>query len=127
MIARAEAEMGLVFPPSYRRLIEEFGTWDVPPTEFNAIYQTPAMGEELLGTPDFTREDRAELGLPQHFMVVMHDDVWDVVVLDTSQPDADGEYPVFAWNPGVLDGGLMERIADSFGEFALEECQEKLS
>ncbi|WSQ11257.1 SMI1/KNR4 family protein [Streptomyces sp. NBC_01231] len=127
VIARAEAEMGLVFPPSYRRLIEEFGTWDVPPTEFNAIYQTPGMGEELLGTPAFTREDRAELGLPQHFMVVMHDDVWHVVVLDTSQPDADGEYPVFAWNPGVLDGGLMERIADSFGEFALKECQEKLS
>ncbi|WP_405617957.1 SMI1/KNR4 family protein [Streptomyces sp. NBC_00076] len=70
VIARAEAEMGLVFPPSYRRLIEEFGTWDVPPTEFLAIYQTPAMGEELLGTPAFTREDRAELGLPQHFMVV---------------------------------------------------------
>ena len=60
-------------------------------------------------------------------MAVMHDDVWDVVVLDTSQPDADGEYPVLAWHPGVLDGGLMERIADSFGEFALDECRQNLS
>jgi hypothetical protein len=127
MIARAEAEMALAFPPSYRRLIEEFGTWDVPPTEFLGVYRTPACGEELLGTPAHTREDRAVLGLPHHFMVVMHDDVWEIVVLDTSQPDEDGECPVFAWNPGVLDGGLMEKIADSFGKFALQECQQKLS
>ncbi|MER6179796.1 hypothetical protein [Streptomyces sp. NPDC001652] len=39
----------------------------------------------------------------------------------------DGEYPVLAWNPGVVDGGLMEKIADSFGEFALQECEQKLS
>ncbi|WP_327720890.1 hypothetical protein OG381_40245 [Streptomyces sp. NBC_00490] len=59
-------------------------------------------------------------------MVVLLDDVWLFAVLDTSRPDEDGEYPVFAWNPGVLDGGLMEKIADSFGEFALEECEQKL-
>ncbi|MFF1293583.1 MULTISPECIES: hypothetical protein [unclassified Streptomyces] len=53
-------EMGLTFPPSYRLLIEEFGTWDAPPTQF-------------------------------------------------------------------LDGGLMEKIADSFGEFALQECEQKPS
>jgi hypothetical protein len=47
---------------------------------------------------------RADLETPQELMVV-----------------------VFAWNPGVLDGGLMEKIADSFGEFALKECQQKLS
>ncbi|MFF4062069.1 SMI1/KNR4 family protein [Streptomyces sp. NPDC001668] len=127
MIARAEAEMALVFPPSYRRLIEEFGTWEVPPAEFLGLYRTPAGGEELLGTPAHTREDRAALGLPQHFMVVMHDDVWGIVVLDTSRPDEDGEYPVLAWNPGVLDGGLMEKIADSYGEFALTECRQNLS
>ncbi|MEU3981702.1 SMI1/KNR4 family protein [Streptomyces sp. NPDC026672] len=127
MIARAESELALVFPPSYRHLIEEFGTWDVPPTEFLGVYQTPAGGEELLGTPAYTKADREALGLPHHFMVVMHDDVWGVVVLDTSQPDKDGEYPIFAWNPGVLDGGLMEKIADSFGEFALKACQQNLN
>ncbi|MFD4555572.1 SMI1/KNR4 family protein [Streptomyces sp. NPDC058469] len=59
-IARAEREMGLTFPPSYRLLIEEFGTWEVPPTEF-------------------------------------------------------------------LDGGLMERLANSYGEFALAEWRQKLN
>ena len=30
------------------------------------------------------------------------------------------------WNPGVPDGGLMEKIADGYGEFALTECRQKL-
>ncbi|MGW3289471.1 SMI1/KNR4 family protein [Streptomyces sp. NPDC001002] len=127
LIARAEAEMALAFPPSYRLLIEEFGTWETPPTEFLGVYQTPLAGDRLLGTSAYTVEDRTALGLPHHFMVLMHDDVWEVVVLDTSRPDEDGEYPVYAWNTGVLNGGLMEKIADSYGEFALAECQQKLS
>ncbi|WP_369387207.1 SMI1/KNR4 family protein [Streptomyces sp. CG1] len=127
VIARAEAEMGLTFPPSYRRLIAEFGTWEVPPAEFPGVYQTPSRGEELLGSSAYTLEDRARMGLPHHFLVVMHDDVLGVVVLDTSRPDSEGEYPVFAWNPGVPEGGLMEKVADSFGEFALSECRQNLS
>ncbi|MGW4909506.1 SMI1/KNR4 family protein [Streptomyces sp. NPDC004270] len=125
-VTLAEAETGLAFPPSYRRLIEEFGTWEVPPTEFAGVYRTPARGDRLLGSPTHTSEDRERLGLPHHLMVVMHDDVLGVVVLDTSGPDQDGEYPVYAWNPGVPEGGRMERIADSFGEFALDECRRNL-
>ncbi|MFF4035193.1 SMI1/KNR4 family protein [Streptomyces sviceus] len=126
-IARAERELGLTFPPSYRLLIEEFGTWGAPPTEFLGVYQTERAGDVLLGSVTETLDARSEVGMPPELMVVLLDDVWLYAVLDTSQPDEDGEYPVFAWNPGVLDGGLMERIADSFGEFALKECREKLS
>ncbi|GGW23379.1 hypothetical protein [Streptomyces alanosinicus] len=56
----------------------------------------------------------------------MHDDVLGVVVLDTSRPDSEVEYPVFAWNPGVPEGGLTEKVADTFGEFALSECRQNL-
>ncbi|MEU5891306.1 SMI1/KNR4 family protein [Streptomyces sp. NPDC047461] len=126
-IARAERELGLTFPPSYRLLIEEFGTWDVTPTQFLGVYQTEAAGDVLLGSVTETLDARAEVDLPQELMVVLLDDVWLFAVLDTSQPDEDGEYPVFAWNPGVVDGGLMEKIADSFGQVALEECEQKLS
>lgn len=80
----------------------------------------------MLGSPAYTLEDCEVLGLPHHFMVVMHDDVWEVVVLDTSQPDQEGECPVYAWNRGVLEGGLMEKVSDNFGEFALAECRQKL-
>jgi hypothetical protein len=29
MLAIAERELGVKFPPSYRRVVEEFGTWDI--------------------------------------------------------------------------------------------------
>lgn len=127
VIGRAEADIGLAFPPSYRRLIEVFGTWEVPPAEFPGVYQSPSGSDELLGSSAYTLEDRVELGLPHQFLVVKHDDVLGVVVLDTSQPDDEGEYPVFAWNPGVTEGGLMEKVADNFGAFALSECRQNMS
>ncbi|WP_043676873.1 SMI1/KNR4 family protein [Streptomyces xylophagus] len=125
LIARAEREMGLVFPPSYRLLIEEFGSWEVPPAEFLGVYRTKLGGDRLWGSAAQTVAARA-IGLPPELMVVLLDDVWTFAVLDTSRPDQDGEYPVLTWNPGVLDGGLVEKIADSYGEFALAECRRNL-
>ncbi|WP_416967094.1 SMI1/KNR4 family protein [Streptomyces sp. 4F14] len=107
-LAAAERALGLKFPPSCRRLIEEFGTWDVPPKEFLGVYRTPARGDTLLGSVAQTLEARTAVRLPRHLLVVMLDDVWSFVVLDTSQTDEDGECPVFAWNPGVPEGGLMD-------------------
>lgn len=119
----AEHAVGLTFPPSYRRLVEEFGTWDVPPKEFLGVYQTPARGDALLGSVEQTLSARGEVGLPSDLLVVMVDDVWGYVVLDASRPDQDGEYPVLAWNPGLPDRDGMEKVADDFGSFALEECR----
>ncbi|MGR4850784.1 SMI1/KNR4 family protein [Streptomyces sp. LARHCF252] len=127
VIERAERELGLAFPPSYLLLLEEFGTWEIGAKEFPGIYQTPVRGDVILGTVANTLDDRVGLRLPDHLMVIMRDDVWDVVVLDTSLPDKGKEFPVYSWNPGVLDGGLMEKVADDFGSFALAECRQALS
>ncbi|MDN0200836.1 SMI1/KNR4 family protein [Streptomyces sp. S.PNR 29] len=126
VLAAAERELGFAFPPSYRRLLEELGTWDIGGTEFLGVYQTPARGDALLGSVEQTLEARSRTGLPPDLMVVMVDDVWGFVVLDTSQADKDGEYPVFAWNPGLPDRDSMEKVADNFGSFALEECRQAL-
>ncbi|MFE2375971.1 SMI1/KNR4 family protein [Streptomyces sp. NPDC059398] len=127
MLDAAEREMGLVFPPSYRRLLEEFGTWEIAGKEFFGVYKSPAGGDALLGTVEQTLEARHQIGLPADLMVVMVDDVWAYVVLDTSQGDQDGECPVFAWNPGLPGRDSMERVGGNFGSFALEECQRAMS
>lgn len=51
VMAAAERDVGVTFPPSCRRLIEEFGTWDIAGEEFLGVYQTSAMGQKLLGVP----------------------------------------------------------------------------
>lgn len=64
-IARAERETGLTFPPSYRLLIEEFGTWDVPPTQFLGVYRTAAAGDVLPGSVTETLDARADVKMPR--------------------------------------------------------------
>ncbi|WP_405913391.1 SMI1/KNR4 family protein [Streptomyces sp. NBC_00963] len=122
-LATAERELGLVFPPSYRCLLSEFGTWDIAGTEFIGVYKTSALGDVLLGSVGQTLQARREVGLPHDLIVVMVDDVWAYVVLDASREDHAGEYPVCAWNPGLPDRDSMERVGDDFGSFALKECQ----
>ncbi|MET8209568.1 SMI1/KNR4 family protein [Streptomyces sp. NPDC005373] len=119
----AERELGVTFPPSYRRLIEEFGTWDIAGEEFLGVYQTPAMGQKLLGSVTETLDARSQYGMPSDLIVAMFDGMGGLIVLDASQPDQDGEYPVLVWNPGSVDRESMERLGGDFGSFALDLCQ----
>lgn len=121
-IAIAERELGILVPPSYRRLIEEFGTWDIAGEEFLGIYKTTSMGEKLMGSVAESLDARSQFGMPADLIVVMFDGMGGLVVLDASQIGRDGEYPVLVWNPGALDRENMERLGDNFGTFALSLC-----
>lgn len=123
VIAAAERELGVAFPPSYRRLIEEFGTWDIAGEEFIGVYRTPAIGRKLLDSATETLDARSRFGMPGDLIVVMLDGMGGLVVLDSSQPDRKGEYPVCVWNPGVVDSQSMDKLGDDFGSFALRLCQ----
>lgn len=121
-IAAAERELGTPFPPSYRRAVEEFGTWDIAGEEFLGVYRTPGMGRTLLGSVHETLDAR-RYGLPADLIVVMFDGMGGLVVLDASRTDAVGEDPVCHWNPGVTDRHAMENLGDSFGQYALALCR----
>ncbi|WP_405055940.1 SMI1/KNR4 family protein [Kribbella sp. NBC_01505] len=123
MIAAAEQDMGVGFPPSYRRLIEEFGTWDIAGQEFLGVYQTAAMGSSLLGSVAETLDARGQYGLPSELIVVMFDGMGGLIVLDSAESDGDGEYPVLVWDPGSAHRGSADRLGENFGSFALARCQ----
>ncbi|MFC8817837.1 SMI1/KNR4 family protein [Streptomyces rochei] len=122
-MATAESDLGVPFPPSYRRLIEEFGTWDIAGEEFLGVYQAPALGQKLLGSVVETLDARSRYGMPSDLIVAMFDGMGGLVVLDSSQADQGGEYPVLVWNPGIADRESMERLGDNFGSFAFALCQ----
>lgn len=122
-IAVAERDIGMTFPPSYRRLIEEFGTWDIAGEDFLGAYQTPAMGQKILGSVAETLGARNQYGLPLDLIVAMFDGMGGLIVLDASQPDQEHEYPVLVWNPESADRESMEKLGDNFGSFALRLCR----
>ena len=122
-IAAAERDLGESFPPSYRRVIAEFGTWDIAGEEFLGVYQTAAMGPKLLGSVAETLDARGQYSLPSNLIVVMFDGMGGLVVLDAAESDQDGEYPVLAWDPGAVDRGGLDRLGENFGSFALMRSQ----
>ncbi|MEW2188234.1 SMI1/KNR4 family protein [Streptomyces cellulosae] len=122
-MAAAEDALGISFPPSYRYLIEEFGTWDIAGEEFLGVYTTPAMGSTLLGSVAETLDARNQYGMPPNLIVVMFDGMGGLVALDSSHVDQQGEYPVVVWNPGVMHSEDAERLGEAFGPFAYAQCQ----
>lgn len=123
MLERAEAELGVPFPPSYRRLVAEFGTWDIAGQEFLGVYQTPAMGNELLGSVRHTKLARQHEGLPEAMIVTMFDGMGGFIVLDTDRPGTQNEAPVLAWTAGAGVPAQTEEIARDFGSYALDLCK----
>ena len=127
MIAAAESQLGVQFPPSYRRFIAELGTCDVAGEEFLGVYRTEASGQQLLGSVSETLDARARAGLPPNLVVIMFDGMGGLIVLDVAERDSAGESPVFAWHPAPLDDAHMERLGDDFGSFALASCTRAVS
>lgn len=121
MITAAENDLGLKFPPSYRRLLEELGTCDIGGTAFLGVYQTKAGGERLWGSSCETLDARGRWGMPHSLIAVEYDGMGGTVVLDSSQPDSDGEYPVLVWDVEAGARGTMEVLAPDFGTYALGE------
>ncbi|MFJ2407214.1 SMI1/KNR4 family protein [Streptomyces xanthochromogenes] len=115
LIEAAEHAMGLTFPPSYRRFVEEFGSLDIAAEDFLGVYKTPAGGDTLWGSSRETLDAR-DSGMPLELIAVQQDGMGGIYVLDSSSPDSDGEYPVMIWEPWRTS---MEFQGNSFGEFAL--------
>lgn len=112
-IREAEAHLGVLLPPSWRRPLSEFGTWGLTGFETLGIFRSQDGPDGLLGAVRSTLGARKALGVPTSGVVVVDDDLGEII-LDTSEPDADGEAPVLAWTPD----GQVERLGDSFGEYA---------
>ncbi|AGM08451.1 SMI1/KNR4 family protein [Amycolatopsis keratiniphila] len=109
-ISAAERTLGAALPHSYRRLLQEFGTWDV-------------AGEEFIGPLTETLEMRRDYGMPAELILVAFDGMGGVVALDSSQPNDAGEYPVLGW---VHHNEPSEKLGDDFGSFALALCARSL-
>ncbi|PNE43512.1 SMI1/KNR4 family protein [Streptomyces noursei] len=119
-IATAEQEMGLTFPPSYRRFIEEFGTCELGSHGVLGVYEVDGA---LWGSSGQTLEGREE-GMPHHLIAVHEDGMGGIIVLDTSRPGSDGEYPVQAWEPYYEDRDMRETLAPSFGCYVLDDFRQ---
>jgi len=124
LVARAEAALGLRFPPSYRQFLLELGCGNVAGFEVYGVIDEDFANSSVPDAIWLTLEERRTNGLDPRFIVIgaLGDGTFDC--LDTAHLDRTGEAPVVQVS---AEGDNPVRIADSFGEYFLAEVQDALS
>src|ERR1700728_2966893 len=73
VVRTAEGELGVRLPPSYRRLVEEFGAWDIAGEEFLGIIPGHGSGNWPGEVVYETLRARSQQGLPDDMLLTMFD------------------------------------------------------
>ena len=123
-VGKAEAALGLKFPPTYRRFLREFGCGGVASEEFYGIVDD---NFETGPVPDgiwLTLRNRREFGLPHNFILVNDLGEGSRYAIDTSRVGDDGENPVVILAIGYE---VFEDVAPSFGTFFYEQIEKEVT
>lgn len=123
-VTRAEQQLRLRFPPSYRRFLRAFGSGGVGPEEFFGLTRTDGAG--IPNAIWYTLDQRKD-GLPESMIVVGASGYGTLYCLNITQEDPEGEAPVVEWDPGLpSEKQSLLPIASSFAEFAISAIRDGL-
>jgi hypothetical protein len=106
-VAAAERELGVMFPPSYRAFLRQYGAGMVKSYELFGLPRHRLWGDVVMMnqlTPTL---------LPSCFLKIVGDNGHCSYYLDTSQIDSQGECPVMSFQGGA-DGRI---VAENFLDF----------
>jgi hypothetical protein len=107
-IARAERELRVTFPPSFRAFLRQFGAGLVFGYEFLGLAEEPGHWLDIVQMNRMPRP-----GIPRHFIMFIYVSGNCAFYLDTSRRDALGECLVVIFGP---DEEVIP-VADSFLDF----------
>lgn len=120
-IARAEAALGVHFPPSYRWWLENYGAAMLGDQSVFTILQLDF--DDACG-PDIVYQQLNNVAngtaIPDGLVVFEPESSDEIYYFDLSSPDQSGEYPVMRKD---LQFGTVELFAVSFAEFLLKQIR----
>lgn len=114
-ISAAEEALGVVLPPSYKKLVTSVHPVDAPVC-WVWDNETDTLREEIISV---NRGPYA--GYPPFLIVVAGDDSGNAYGFDTRRPDGRGEYPIVVFDHEIHgeDSTDFETVAKDLGEFLL--------
>lgn len=127
VIEAAEEALGVTFPPTYRRFVAELGTGYVGPRKLYGVTAESVHNPDVRGGIWYTLDQRERYGFPEHLVIVGDTGMGEFYVLDTSQPDPLGEFPVVIWFAGGSpeDHQARDTVAPDFGSYLWEIVQQE--
>lgn len=125
-VDKSERLVGLLFPPSYRAFLYQFGAGSILGREIYGVVPDP----EASGTPNVvwqTLDARRTFGLPPEYLKLVDLDDSSAIALDASASTHDAEMPVVWIWPGELGADLLGgELAPDFGSFFARFVNERL-
>lgn len=126
LVEKAEARLGLAFPPTYRRFLLDLGTGGFGSFE---IYGVTGSHFEVGRIPNMVwlaLRDREDFGMPNRLIPIHEGGDGELDCLDTGAGDG-GEAPVIAYDPGVdPEARTPVSLASDFGSFILGLVREQI-
>lgn len=121
LVRKAEAALGLEFPPTYREFLLEFGAGDFAGEEFYGLLDDNFKTSSIPNGIWLTLNERKNRCIPDSLIIVYAVGEGTVFALDSGRSNRIGEYPVIAVPINhPLENNSLETIAEDFGRFFLE-------
>jgi hypothetical protein len=120
LVAKAEASLGLTFPPSYRRFLLEMGCGDINGLEVFGLINDNFENSTVPNGIWLTLNERRGIGLHPAYVLIGEGGDGTFYGLDTRQVGKSGEAAVVRLS---VDGKQSEKVANSFGDNFLEAVQ----
>lgn len=128
LIRKAEAALGLDFPPTYRRFLAEFGAGDFAGEEFYGLIDDNFESSTIPDGIWLTLRERNNRSLPSNLIIVYAVGEGTVFALNAGKPNGVGEFPVVAVPiDHRLKNNSFEMMAEDFGRFFLDTVRGALA
>lgn len=116
-VVEAERQLGITFPPTYRRFLQELGCGGFRSEEFYGIVDADLLLGPVPNGVWLTLEERQYAQLAPSFVIVQSAGDGSWYAIDTSQRNIHGESPVL-----LLDVNCHPHdvVAEDFGRFFLD-------
>jgi hypothetical protein len=124
LVSKAEAALGLIFPPTYRRFLLEKGCGDICGVEVFGLVNDNFESSSVPNGIWLTLNERRSMALSPTLVLVGECGDGTYLAIDTERCDSNGESPVVHLS---IDGRSYKPVASSFGDFLLEEVTSALS
>jgi hypothetical protein len=121
-IKSLETEISVSLPKSYKRLLSQFGLLGFEGNMISGIGRNGIKGDNFGSVYFSTMQLRHSKEIAPNMVHVMPSGYGPYFVIDCAQIDQLGEAPVYEINERGYSHG-MKKVADSFGEFLLNEVK----
>lgn len=123
LVAKAEAALGVKFPPSYRQFLLDFGCGGINGVEVFGLINDNFEKSTVPNGIWLTLNERRSIGLDPAYVIIGDGGDGTYYALDARQVDSYGESPVMRLS---VDGKQSEKVANDFGSYLLNAVTETL-